>query len=155
MTEQDWMITRHEAGHACALACQGIPVAEVSSWPSGHGRDLGYTNFGLEALVEDIDKTKARKAAIAVLAGPGMADHPLPSWPLSPKGRGGDEHLLSAFCDYLKLDEKGYEALTDEMWDLTFTRKFTRLFTAITTWLERVPRMDRAMIAEAQTIAWL
>jgi hypothetical protein len=154
MTEQDWMVTRHEAEHACAALCQGIPVAEVRPLAFRPGEHLGYMNFGLQALVEGIDKTKARKTAIILLAGPGMADQPLPSWPLSRKNRGDDEHLLAALCEYLGINEASYAGLCGEMWSLTTTRKFELLFTAITTWLKRAPRLDRAMIAQAQTIAW-
>src|SRR5215207_2734000 len=78
----------------------------------------------------------ARKTAIILLAGPGMADQPLPSWPLSRKNR-GDEHLLAAFCEYLGINEASYAGLRGEMWSLTTTRKFELLFTAITTWLKR------------------
>jgi hypothetical protein len=65
-------------------------------------------NFGLQALVEGIDKTKARKTAIILLAGPGMATSQLPTWPLSRKNRGDDEHLLAAFCEYLGINEASY-----------------------------------------------
>jgi hypothetical protein len=77
------------------------------------------------------------KAAIILLAGPGMADQPLPSCPLSRKNRGDDEHLLDAFCEYLGINEACYAGLRGEMWSLTTTRKFELLFTAITTWLKR------------------
>ncbi len=41
------------------------------------------------------------------------------------------------------------------MWELSLTPKFDRILTVVTMWLERVPRMDEAMIAQAMAMAWL
>lgn len=150
MTAEEWRTAQHECGHAAAALCQALPVHLVTRRP-GPG-SLGRVLIPIEDLVED--REAARKAAILLLAGPGMADEPLPSWPLRPRMRGDDVHMLAIFCDRLGLDEAGYHGLCGEMWSLTTTKKFERLFLALTTWLERVPRMDRAMIAQAQTIAW-
>jgi hypothetical protein len=155
MTEQDWMLAQHEAGHACAAACQGLHVSFVSRTPSGTGRDLGYVKFNLDELVEDIDKDKARRIAIVLLCGDAMTERPVPSWPLSRSRVGNDEYFLAAFCDYLGLDEEGYEGLVDQMYDLTETRKFKRLFVAITAWLERAPRVDHYGVLRAMELAWL
>ena len=150
MTEREITIA-HEAGHASAALCLGLPVHLVTRQPGP--RSMGHVEIPIEDLTED--REAARKGAIMALCGAAMADESVPAWPLRPRMRGDDVHLLSLFCERLELDEKGYEALVGEMWDLTFTRRFTRLYIALSTWLERVPRMDLPMIVEAQTLAWL
>ena len=90
-----------------------------------------------------------------VLAGPGMGDQPLPEWPLS-RNQTKDERLLAAFCDYLDLDEQGYDELVREMWDLTLTKRFERLFAVLTTWFEYRLTLDESVLAwsMATVLTW-
>jgi hypothetical protein len=41
--------------------------------------------------------------------------------------------MLEIFCRHLELDEQGYRELITEMWQLSCTKRFERLFTVLTT----------------------
>ena len=60
-----------------------------------------------------------------LLAGPGMADQPLPQWPLV-WHHSRDEKLLAIFCRHLELTETDYLALQSEMWRVSTTKRFDR-----------------------------
>jgi hypothetical protein len=113
-------------------------------------------NLGLLDLVKaGVDEEIARKLAIALIAGPACAETELPSWPLSTDQVGSDEYYLAALAKRLDLDEDGYEALVEETLDLLVTPRFKRLQVAVAAWLAAVPRMDRAHVAQAMSLAWL
>ena len=151
MTELEQHTLDHEAAHAAGALAQGLRVSEVSRVPSDPS-ELGHVT--LPGLWEDIDCDRARKAMKMIMLGPALSGQGVPEWPLS-HNRTKDERMLSVLADGLGLDERGYNHLVVEMWKLSTTRKFCRILTVVTAWLERVPRMDAAMVAQAQTIAWL
>ena len=101
MTEQE-QTTQHEAGHASMALVLGLPVSEVRCSSPDPARWLGATYLP----IGDLDRVKARKWALMLLSGAGMADQPLPTWPLSDTNT-SDEKLLKVFVDYLGLDQKG------------------------------------------------
>ena len=117
MTEAERTTAQHEAGHAAAALTQGLPVTAVSRTSPDPRRYLGYTRFPL------------------------AAGQPLPTWPLS-DNNGTDEKLLKIFCEYLGLDARGYDHLITEMWQLSCTKRFERLFTVLTTWFEHRRTLD-------------
>ena len=129
----------------------GLPVSEVRRWSPDPTRELGATYLP----VEDLDLTKTRKWALMLLAGPGMSDQPLPEWPLS-RNNTKDEMLLEIFCRYLELDEQGYRDLITEMWQLSCTKRFERLFSVLMTWFEHVPTLDEHILtwAKAKVMTW-
>ena len=151
MTGQEWQTALHEAGHAAMAATLGLPVSEVRRWSPDPTRELGATLLP----IGDLDRTKARKWALMLAAGPGMSDQPLPEWPLTDTNT-TDERLLKVFCDYLELDERGYNELITEMWRLSATKRFDRLFTVLMTWFEHRRTLDEYILthAKAMVLTW-
>ena len=64
--------------------------------------------------------------------------------------------MLEIYTDYLGLDERGYAELTAEMWRLSASLRFNRLFAAIVAWLERMPTIDEDILTHAMrtVLAW-
>ena len=151
MTAQEWDTALHESGHACAALAQGLPVSAVSRVSSDPTAYLGYTSIPITDILEEIDKTTARKMAVMLLCGPAMAEQDLPTWPLS-DNKTNDEKLLKVFVEYLGLDARGYAQLVAAMWQLTCTKRFDRLFRVLQTWLECTPTLDPYILTQAMAM---
>ncbi len=147
MTEEERSIALHEAGHATMAICQGLTVTKARRWSPD-------PRIGGQCFMSywEMDKDLARKWALVLLAGPGMADQELPEWPLDPDAP-GDEGLLAAFVDYLGLSKAQYYGLEAEMWKTTTTDVFCNLFTAVTGFFEYFPTLDARMLRSAAQIA--
>ena len=85
-----------------------------------------------------------------LICGPLCADQELPFWPLSATNT-SDERLLKVYVEFLEPRRGWLRALVNDAAGLTMTRRFRRIFLAISTWLESVPVMDGDAIIEAMT----
>jgi hypothetical protein len=151
MTELERRTLEHESGHAAAALCLRLPVDEVSR-SSSDPRVLGWVT--LPGVFEDLDVDRARRLMKMTMLGPALGGEGIPEWPLS-RDKTSDERFLAVLADALHLDEKAYRMIVTEAWELTLTRKFSRIYSVIEMWLEGSPRMNREALARAMTIAWL
>jgi len=144
-------VLEHEAAHCAAALSLGLKVSEVDIASDVPGR------LGSVTLIDpftDIDVDRARRLMKMVLAPASGGDGDVPSWPLR-KDRTADERLLATLAEGLDLDESGYRKIVTEMWELTLTRKFARVYRVIECWLEHTPRMNHEAIVRAMVIAWV
>jgi len=144
-------VLEHEAAHAAAALALGPSVSEVSIRSDVPGR-LGSVTL-LDPYT-DINRARARKLMKMVAAGPAFSDGDVPTWPLR-QDRTQDEKLLSILADGLGLDERSYNSLIAEMWALTLTPKFLKVYEVLELWLEQTPKMDHEAIVRAMVLAWI
>jgi hypothetical protein len=125
---------KHEAAHCAALVMLGrLPVSVSADWPEAGSAGVMEIAWGEEG----ISRESARDVAISILMGPlieGKADWP----PRRPPdmSASGDEGQLGALARYLKLDERGWDALITQADTLAQSPEFLRLVELIARALE-------------------
>ena len=151
MTEEERTTALHECGHAAMAMTLGLPVSEVRRWSPDPTRELGATFVS----IEDLDRAKARRWALMLLSGAGMADQPLPTWPLSDTNT-SDERLLKIFVEHLEFTERDYHHLIAEMWRISASKRFDRLFCTLMEWFKYRRTLDRYVLtwAMAEVMTW-
>jgi hypothetical protein len=61
---------------------------------------------------------RARRIMRMLMLGPALSGQGVPEWPLG-RNHTRDEAFLAALANYLELDERGYNELVIEMWELS------------------------------------
>jgi hypothetical protein len=138
---QPELVIAHESGHLAAAVVLNLKPIRAEITP-GRKDQLGAVYWRLGDMTPEL----ATRIAKMTLAGPAMDTGELPTWPLC-ETRSRDERLVSIITNHLGYDEPKYEALQDQVWDLTFTRPFKRAFIAAETLLRRFWVIDRRGLA--------
>jgi hypothetical protein len=138
-------VADHEAGHACAAVCLGVPVKLIDV--AGDGISRGWVSHGLGEVASVDD---AVKRMVIILCGLIESDC-LPEWPLDPS-QSRDEHNLQVLAEWLGLDERGYRDVQLQALKLSYSPAYLRLHSAITGTLDFTPRIDAALLEQLQMI---
>jgi hypothetical protein len=138
-------VADHEAGHACAAVCLGVPVRLIDA--VGNGVSRGWVSHGLGEVASAED---AVKRMVIILCGLIESDW-LPEWPLDPS-QSRDEYNLHVLAEWLGLDERGYRDVQLQALKLSYSPAYLRLHSAVTGTLDFTPRIDAALLEQLQTI---
>jgi HK97 family phage prohead protease len=136
---------RHEARHASAGLLRDLPVTRASAIPNA--ASPGRVNVNLDGL----DRDSWRDWALLVLCGKlGDRDWP-PAWP-NRNAETTDEQHLAVVVSYLGLDQKGWDELVTEAWDLSSSPAFERLENALASLLEQGHVLDERSLKHIHAI---
>jgi hypothetical protein len=138
---------RHESGHAAAVL-RGIPFKHLQVGGLEHEGRSGIIRYDHEHLeLREI----ARDMVVVTLAGPLNAGEEPPSWPLS-EDPISDEGSLKALADFLPLDERDYNQLVIDAYELVGSREFARIADTFEIALERSQVLNAAAIHRLRQI---
>jgi len=147
-------VAAHEAGHAVACVLLGVPVSLIDTIGDEHTTGRVFHDHQIVTRGDAIDRMKIVLAGLIE-----SAEHPddLPEWPLRPgivKGSYvSDEHALFLIAQAIDLTEDEYRRVVIETLQLTTSRGYRLLHTAVCGFADHVPIVTRGMLADLVLIA--
>jgi hypothetical protein len=136
----------HETGHAAMALTLGVTVRVVDT--IGDRDCFGYVLYEGREIT---DRAGLRDRAMVILAAwIEEADtlEQMPAWPVdSRQVTSTDERILRRICDYLGLDERGYDSLIGRTCEVMLEPAYRTWRTVILGMLDYTPRLDGPIIA--------